>query len=455
MAAGDFYPFSGGSAEDSVKFDNQGANTTNDAWVDGYDNGVSLRFRMDGATASLLYAKNAGRWRLGAPVVSGAVLGQEDLLCVRDAQTIFPRMNRALSTQAVTLTVSSLSSAISFGTGANTHSLVYDDSAKRWTQTFVPSAVATADQCILTRWDGDRLYARKASTTINPSRVLVSSTDSGIASSSVTTAELDRLAGVTSGVQSQFNSLTNSLNAKLSLSGGTMTGNLNMGNYDLRACNLVQINDEGLNEGLMFPNWGLVQDGNSLVICAGTWNTVTNYNDSNRTFYFSTDQFSCMNARSGTIRNGSTSARWNGVFSTSNINVSSDEDLKTDIKQIPDALLDVWLEYVQPCSYELIANRDSKKNRVEVGLIAQDVIAAFEAAGLDWHEWNVVCENSDFGDDSGENDYYSLNYAACQLIEAAAIRKRLSIKPAGRFKKRSFWDRLMWGDRGRAAKASQ
>lgn len=431
--------------DDVVQFENKGTNTTNKVSFDGFDTGIALRMAMDGDSASLLYAKNSGRWRLGAPTLQAAVLSNEDILCVRDAQTLFPRVNKSSTNQLVTMTVSTLNSAISFNDGSQTHSLNYTTNQNRWSQTFTPTSVATSSQSILTKYDGDNLYFAKPSTSLTASRVVVTNSSGVLASSSVTSAELDRLSGVTSGVQSQLNSLTNSVNDRLALSGGTMTGNLDMNNKDIRACNLVQINDEGLNEGLMFPNWGIVQDGSSLVICAGTWNAVTAYNDTNRVFYFNTDQFSCMNARSGNIRLGSTSARWNGVFSTSNINVSSDEDLKTNIKEIPDSLLDVWFEYVQPCSYELIANKDAVNNKTEVGYIAQDIIAAFEAAGLDWHEWNVVSENSDFGDTSGDNDFYSVNYTAAQLIESMAIRRKLGIKKSKRFTKRSLWNKIWYG----------
>lgn len=127
---------------------------------------------------------------------------------------------------------------------------------------------------------------------------------------------------------------------------------------------------------------------------------------------------------------GSSDQRWGEVFLTSNPNVSSDRDLKEDIRDIPEALTDVWFDYVTPCQYVMKEGNDKSK---QIGVIAQDVIAAFDAAGLDWHEYGVVFENQDFidehytGEDAANFDYYSVNYAAVQLIEAVAIRRKLGI----------------------------
>lgn len=123
---------------------------------------------------------------------------------------------------------------------------------------------------------------------------------------------------------------------------------------------------------------------------------------------------------------------------TNNPNVSSDEDLKEDIKEIPEALLDVWLDYVQPVQYLYKdRNKEHEANQIKVGYIAQDIIAAFEAASIDWHLWDVVSENSDFEEeddvDKSGNDYYSVNYAAAQLIEQAAIRHKIGIEKSKRF----------------------
>lgn len=62
---------------------------------------------------------------------------------------------------------------------------------------------------------------------LTPSRAMASDANGVPSSATPTLTELNRLSGVTSGVQTQ-------LDAKLPLAGGTLTGNLNLGSNDLR-----------------------------------------------------------------------------------------------------------------------------------------------------------------------------------------------------------------------------
>lgn len=69
----------------------------------------------------------------------------------------------------------------------------------------------------------------------------------------------------------------------------------------------------------------------------------------------------------------------------------------------------------------------------------------------------MVSEGADLDHDDAplvgeKDDYYSLNYVACQLIESMALRRKLSIKPSKRFRPRSFWNKLWWGSRGKPTK---
>ncbi|HDI3292005.1 TPA: tail fiber domain-containing protein, partial [Vibrio cholerae] len=135
---------------------------------------------------------------------------------------------------------------------------------------------------------------------------------------------------------------------------------------------------------------------------------------------------------------GDSTDRYRNIYLSNSPNVSSDEDLKEEIKEIPEVLLDVWFDYVQPVQYLYKdRNKEHEANQIKVGYIAQDIIAAFEAAGIDWHLWDVVSENADFDEeddvDKSGNDYYSVNYTAAQLIEQTAIRNKLGIKKSKRF----------------------
>ncbi|HGS5355349.1 TPA: tail fiber domain-containing protein [Vibrio cholerae] len=135
---------------------------------------------------------------------------------------------------------------------------------------------------------------------------------------------------------------------------------------------------------------------------------------------------------------GDSDNRYRNIYLTNNPNVSSDEDLKEEIKGIPEALLEVWFDHVQPVQYLYKdRNKAHKANQIKVGYIAQDIIAAFDAAGIDWHLWDVVSENADFDEEDdvekSRNDYYSVNYVAAQLIDQAAIRHKLGIGKSKRF----------------------
>lgn len=60
------------------------------------------------------------------------------------------------------------------------------------------------------------------------------------------------------------------------------------------------------------------------------------------------------------------------------------------------------------------------------GYVAQDVIKAFEAAGLDWRDYQVVQLGGDT-DEVEATEYYGLDYIEVNNIEAAALRLRLGV----------------------------
>lgn len=110
-----------------------------------------------------------------------------------------------------------------------------------------------------------------------------------------------------------------------------------------------------------------------------------------------------------------TNERWNTIYYTT-LNSGSDERLK-EFYEYPTSLLDVWLDTVKPKSYHY-KDDDEKKKRF--GVIAQDVIKAFDLAGLDWKEYRIVQES--------EEGYYGVDYNEVQAVELAAIRHRLGLQ---------------------------
>lgn len=110
--------------------------------------------------------------------------------------------------------------------------------------------------------------------------------------------------------------------------------------------------------------------------------------------------------------------RWKEIWCTqASINSSSDARLKTELESIPEALLDGWGLHVKWGSFNWLDLKDSRK---QLGLIAQDVIKAFEYAGLDWKEWAAIAGNEEL--DKGG---LAAMYGALQVIENAYQRRRL------------------------------
>jgi hypothetical protein len=81
---------------------------------------------------------------------------------------------------------------------------------------------------------------------------------------------------------------------------------------------------------------------------------------------------------------GSGSARWNGIWLGTSPNVTSDERDKTDVVAIPDAWLDAWTDVA------LVTFTLTEGASPGVGVIAQQVIAAFAVHNLDAEEMGLV-----------------------------------------------------------------
>lgn len=99
--------------------------------------------------------------------------------------------------------------------------------------------------------------------------------------------------------------------------------------------------------------------------------------------------------------------------------ITSDQRLKTPLNTIPDSLLDAWGENVKWGSYNWLEKDPEKADqKIHSGLIAQDIIKAFDAAGVDWTQWKVV-------EYVEAEDRYGVCYDHCNAIENAYQRRRL------------------------------
>jgi len=97
------------------------------------------------------------------------------------------------------------------------------------------------------------------------------------------------------------------------------------------------------------------------------------------------------------------------------LTVGSDQKIKTPLQQLPEEFLDAWGEHVKWGSYQSL---DSVDKRTRCGLIAQDVIKAFDAAGLDWKDWSVVSYDE-------KHELLMVSYDYANAIENAYQRRRL------------------------------
>ena len=121
------------------------------------------------------------------------------------------------------------------------------------------------------------------------------------------------------------------------------------------------------------------------------------------------------------LSNGSSSRRWSTVYAATGTIQTSDENLKEEIGEIPEAVFKAWenVKFVQYKFKDAVKEKGAKA-RYHIGLIAQRIVAAFEAEGLDAFEYGLVCR--DALEDGGE--ILSLRYDECLSLECAYERNR-------------------------------
>jgi hypothetical protein len=113
---------------------------------------------------------------------------------------------------------------------------------------------------------------------------------------------------------------------------------------------------------------------------------------------------------------GAASLRFSTLFAASGTISTSDRALKKHVGRVPDAWLDAWGD-VGWRRY-----RFRKGRRWHVGLIAQEVAAAFAARGADAAQIGLLC--CDRMDDGSER--WGLRYDECLAMEAAWVRRELA-----------------------------
>lgn len=101
---------------------------------------------------------------------------------------------------------------------------------------------------------------------------------------------------------------------------------------------------------------------------------------------------------------------------------SSDRRMKTDIEEIPEVFIDIWEELLPKVFRWNEMNSDNGK--VQFGLIAQDVIEAFDRHNLNYREYGFVAP---FTNPDDELEYFAITYDAYHMLTAAVLRRTNAI----------------------------
>lgn len=129
----------------------------------------------------------------------------------------------------------------------------------------------------------------------------------------------------------------------------------------------------------------------------------------------------------GLARLGTTSLRWQGIYSTTAVDVGSDRRLKEDIVDVNENLENMFME-LRPVTYKLKEDND---NRIHSGFIAQEVEECMNNNNISYDEFAAL--NKSMPDDDiepkfytedGKPDYeYSLKYTEFIPLNTHMIQK--------------------------------
>lgn len=123
-----------------------------------------------------------------------------------------------------------------------------------------------------------------------------------------------------------------------------------------------------------------------------------------------------------TIPIGSASRTFKDIFLQNAPTVVSDKEAKDEVDVIPDKVITAWsnVNFSQWKLKTAIAEKGDGA-RLHVGVIAQDIAAAFKKEGLDATEYGILIVEVDEED----NELWMVRMEECLILEAALVRRRL------------------------------
>ena len=112
--------------------------------------------------------------------------------------------------------------------------------------------------------------------------------------------------------------------------------------------------------------------------------------DVTQQFNFNTTRFYAIS----TLDLGSSLYQFKDAYLQNSPIVSSDERLKQDIEEIPEAVFRAWSRVnIKQYRFREAVTTKGDSARKHVGVIAQQILAAFEAEGLDATKYGIVCHD--------------------------------------------------------------
>ena len=137
------------------------------------------------------------------------------------------------------------------------------------------------------------------------------------------------------------------------------------------------------------------------------------------------------------------SRKWNTVFATTGTINTSDQNAKTQIQEIDQAVLRAWgnVKFCQFKYRDAIARKGEENARIHIGIIAQNVKKCFEDEGVDPFKYGILCydkwedEYEDVKDEDGNvvdrkltiiaGEQYGIRYEEALALECAYIRSKI------------------------------
>lgn len=143
---------------------------------------------------------------------------------------------------------------------------------------------------------------------------------------------------------------------------------------------------------------------------------------------------SFLPATTNTHRIGSSTRAISYIYLQNAPIITSDARSKSAPKPIDDAALRAWAR-VRFCQYQLLDANGIAGGDMNVGVIAQQIVEAFAAEGLDALEWAIIVQ-SPLEDIEGESDddraaraadlRYGVNYTQAAMFEAELTRRTIA-----------------------------